>query len=72
MENHGGVVIVSNCGTIIIVDGTDCPLPVKINAFIVSKNEIGVHGVLRIDSIWRVHAPLNSNAADASTVENSS
>ncbi|HEY6956028.1 MAG TPA: PrsW family glutamic-type intramembrane protease [Flavisolibacter sp.] len=71
LENHGGVVIVSNIDNKIVVDGTDCPLPVKINGTIISKSELRVSDVLRIgNSIWRIHAPTSATTANAGAVEN--
>ena len=61
LENEGGAIIISNQNGKIIVDATDCPVPVKINGNMVTKNELKVHDVLRIgNSIWRIHAPQQS------------
>ncbi|MGZ3851777.1 MAG: PrsW family intramembrane metalloprotease [Flavisolibacter sp.] len=71
LENHGGVVIVSNVDNKILVDATDCPLPVKINGTIISRSELRLQDVLRIgNSIWRIHAPVGTEGVSASTVQN--
>jgi len=58
LENNGGAVIISNHNGRIMVDATDCPVPVKINGNMVTKNELKAYDVLRIgNSIWRIHTP---------------
>lgn len=58
LERHGGAIIVTNHNGKIWIDANDCPLPVKINGNMVTKNELRVHDVLRIgNSIWRIHTP---------------
>ena len=70
LETHGGAVIVSNNNGKLIVDATDCPLPVKINGNMVIKNELKVHDVLRIgNSIWRINVPPAQSPSKA-TVTN--
>jgi RsiW-degrading membrane proteinase PrsW (M82 family) len=70
LESHGGAVVVTHTNGKIFVDATDCPLPVKINGNIVSKNELRVHDVLRIgNSIWRINPPEQQQSPNA-TVNN--
>lgn len=58
LESHGGAIIVSNNNGRILVDATDCPVPVKINGNMVTRNELKMNDVLRIgNSIWRIHSP---------------
>jgi protease PrsW len=56
LESQGGAIIISHNNNKIFVDATDCPVPVKINGNIITKNELRLHDVLRIgNSIWRIH-----------------
>lgn len=58
LENLGGAVIISYNQNKMLVDATDCPVPVKINGNIVNKNELRLNDVLRIgNSIWRIVPP---------------
>jgi protease PrsW len=58
LEAHGGAVVLLNQDGKLIVDATDCPVPVKINGNMVIKNELKLHDVLRIgNSIWRINLP---------------
>ena len=58
LENQGGAIIVSNQDGKMIIDATDCAVPVKINGNMVIRNELRVHDVLRIgNSIWRINPP---------------
>jgi RsiW-degrading membrane proteinase PrsW (M82 family) len=51
------------------VDATDCPVPVKINGNIVSKNELRLNDVLRIgNSIWRITPPVQQPHETNTTV----
>lgn len=59
LESHGGAVVITHNNNKILVDATDCPLPVKINGNIVTKNELHLNDVLRIgNSIWRINPPV--------------
>lgn len=59
LEMHGGAVIVTNENGRLLIDATDCPVPVKINGNIVTKNRLHSNDVLRIgNSIWRINSPL--------------
>lgn len=63
LEELGGAVVINNNNGKLIVDATDCPVPVKINGNIITKNELRVNDVLRIgNSIWRIVPPLQTHA----------
>jgi protease PrsW len=54
LEHSGGVIIISNMNGSLMIDASDCALPVKINGNIISKNQLLPTDVLRIgNSIWR-------------------
>jgi RsiW-degrading membrane proteinase PrsW (M82 family) len=55
LENTGGVIILTNSDGRLVVDATDCAVPVKINGTIISKSQLRPADVLRIgNSIWRM------------------
>ena len=69
LENLGGAIIISHNNNKILVDATDCPVPVKINGNIISKNELRLNDVLRIgNSIWRIIPPLQQPNQTNTTV----
>lgn len=69
LENLGGAVIISHNQNKIFVDATDCPVPVKINGNIVSKNELRLNDVLRIgNSIWRIVPPAQQQQQNNAAV----
>lgn len=54
LENEGGVIIISNNNGQLVIDATDCAIPVKINGNIISKSILHPTDVLRIgNSIWK-------------------
>jgi len=68
LEMHGGAVIVTNENGKLLIDATDCPVPVKINGNIVTKNPLHPNDVLRIgNSIWRINAPAQNSSTDTVT-----
>lgn len=71
LENNGGCVIVTNNNGILLVDATDCTMPVKINGQPVTRNNFKVNDVLRIgNSIWKMHLP-GREAATITSATNS-
>lgn len=70
LEQLGGAVVFTNNNGKLFVDATDCPVPVKINGNMVTKNELHLNDVLRIgNSIWRITPPLQ-NQTVTTTVTN--
>lgn len=66
LESHGGAIIITHSNNKIVVDATDCPVPVKINGNMVTKNELHVNDVLRIgNSIWRINPPAQQHQPNA-------
>lgn len=58
LENSGGVIILSNINGRLIIDASDCAVPVRINGNIISKNILQSNDVLKIgNSIWRQVVP---------------
>jgi protease PrsW len=54
LENHGGVIIVSNENGVLKVDATDCAVPVKINGQIIAKASLKTKDILKIgNTIWK-------------------
>jgi len=69
LESHGGAVIVTYSNSKIWIDATDCPVPVKINGNMVTKNEFRLNDVLRIgNSIWRITTPVREQDQTNATV----
>lgn len=71
LEQLGGAVVFTNSNGKLFVDATDCPVPVKINGNMVTKNELRLNDVLRIgNSIWRITPPLQQHQTVSTTVTN--
>lgn len=70
LESLGGAIIVHHHKGKIMVDATDCPVPVKINGNMISRNELRIHDVLRIgNSIWRIQPPVPHSAANTTVTQ---
>ena len=58
LGGHGGCVIVTNNNGILLIDATECSIPVKINGQIVTQSTLKLNDVLRIgNSVWKMHGP---------------
>src|SRR5687768_3895471 len=54
LENHGGVIIVTNENGLLKVDASDCAVPVKINGQIISIAFLKTRDILKIgNTIWK-------------------
>ena len=70
LENNGCVVFTNDNG-VLLVDATECSVPVKINGQAVTKNHFKTSDVLRIgNSIWKVNLPAHEQTT-AQTATNS-
>ena len=57
LENHGGVIIVSNENGQLLIDASDCSVPVKINGNIISRAGLKSIDILKIgNSVWKSSA----------------
>lgn len=66
LEMQGGAVVITNENGKLVIDATDCPVPVKINGNIISKNVLHANDILRIgNSIWRTHTPAQPGTLEA-------
>ena len=58
LGGHDGCVIVTNNNGILLIDATECSIPVKINGQIVIQSSFKLNDVLRIgNSVWKMHGP---------------
>lgn len=67
LKENGGCVIVTNANGSLLVDATECSLPVKINGQSVTKQALRQTDILRIgNSIWKMHLPAQDGGISAS------
>ncbi|HEU4472576.1 MAG TPA: PrsW family glutamic-type intramembrane protease [Flavisolibacter sp.] len=58
LQYEGGVILVTNTGGRLLIDATDCAVPVKINGSIIARSVLHPNDVLRIGkSIWKTVLP---------------
>ena len=64
LQGNGGCVIVTNTNGNLLIDATDCSLPVKINGQPVTKQALKPTDILRIgNSIWKMHLPVAESSS---------
>jgi protease PrsW len=73
LENIGGCVIVTNQNGVLLVDATECLIPVKINGQQVGQNPFKPNDILRIgNSIWKMHLPVQDGPTGHPTTNQNS
>lgn len=71
LEGNCGCVQISNSNGSVLIDATECIVPVKINGQPVTQNLLRVHDVLRIgNSIWKINPPETPAAATSANTTN--
>ncbi len=72
LSEKGGCVIITNTGGELLIDATECALPVKINGQPVTQNKLHANDILRIgNSIWKMQLPGLQSATTANSTTNS-
>lgn len=77
LEHNGGAIIISNDNGQLLIDASDCAVPVKINGNIISRSPLKTSDILKIgSSIWKAAKVTEEikeqiNTADKSTFSKS-